>query len=267
MASSVPKGPSIDTVAWVETVLRRPLFTVCGSVTMKLTSGGIDSGAFPMCDSLRQVAENFRVETFWNAGSRKLGIENEVEDTIALSKPRTLFVDNMVRPDDDHSQFLILKAQDRSFRWKGISFTWSRSLAQIGHKLNRDPINLIYLDKASQSGLSYGLIMMFFQGDESRKWTKTLGKGRPCGHQYGKVNIFNREVSSLCPSSTGILQTTLAISIFVNYLGFSHLHLFTQSPSHFASLLRLNAFQWLTTSTLVGLGASTVQTQRFTLAL
>jgi hypothetical protein len=62
---------------------------------MKLTSGGIDKGAFPMCDSLAQLVENVRAGTLWNAGSRKLGIEIEVEDAIALSKPRALVVDNI----------------------------------------------------------------------------------------------------------------------------------------------------------------------------
>lgn len=79
------------------TVPRRPFFAFCGSVMTKLTSGGIDKGAFPMCDSLAQVAENVRTGTFWNAGSRKLGIEIEVEDAIALSKFRALVVNNIVR--------------------------------------------------------------------------------------------------------------------------------------------------------------------------
>ena len=81
----------------METVPRRPFLTVCGSVTTKLTSGGIDRGAFPMCDSLAQVVENVRAGTFWNAGSRKVGIEIEVEVAIALSKPRALVVDNIAR--------------------------------------------------------------------------------------------------------------------------------------------------------------------------
>ena len=66
-------------------------------MTTNLTSGGIDRGAFPMCDSLAQVLENVRAGTFWNAGSRKVGIEIEVEVAIALSKPRVLVVDNIAR--------------------------------------------------------------------------------------------------------------------------------------------------------------------------
>jgi hypothetical protein len=90
-------------------------------MTIKLTSGGIDKGAFPMCDSLAQVAENDRAGTFGKAGSRKHGIETEIEgeDAIALSKPRTLVVDNIARlwiMCSRRSQFLELKVKARDER-------------------------------------------------------------------------------------------------------------------------------------------------------
>jgi hypothetical protein len=64
-------------------------------MTVKLTSGGIDKGVFPTCESLADVVENVRAGTFWNAGSRKKGIEIEEEEAIALSKPRAVVVENI----------------------------------------------------------------------------------------------------------------------------------------------------------------------------
>ena len=44
---------------------------------MKLTPGGIDKGARPMCEERFGEAENERLETTGNAGRRNDGSENE----------------------------------------------------------------------------------------------------------------------------------------------------------------------------------------------
>jgi hypothetical protein len=65
---------------------------------VKLTSGGIESGARPICDGRAAEAENDREETAGNAGRRNAGMEMEAEGTevIALSKPLDRAVDSIV---------------------------------------------------------------------------------------------------------------------------------------------------------------------------
>jgi len=65
---------------------------------VKLTSGGIESGARPICDGRVAEAENDREETAGNAGRRNAGMEMEAEGTevIALSKPLDRAVDSIV---------------------------------------------------------------------------------------------------------------------------------------------------------------------------
>jgi hypothetical protein len=58
-----------------------------------LTSGGIDSGARPICDGRVAEAENDREETAGKAGRRNAGMETEA---IALSKPLDRAVDSIV---------------------------------------------------------------------------------------------------------------------------------------------------------------------------
>lgn len=63
---------------------------------MKLTSGGIDSGARPICDGRAVDAERDREETAGNAGRRNAGMETEGTEAIALSKPLDRAVDSIV---------------------------------------------------------------------------------------------------------------------------------------------------------------------------
>jgi len=61
--AKVPRGPSIATVDRADTAECRPFFGSWGGMTVKVTSGGIDNGAFPICDSCGKVAENDRLGT------------------------------------------------------------------------------------------------------------------------------------------------------------------------------------------------------------
>lgn len=61
----------------------------------KLTSGGIDKGARPICDWLEVVAENARNGATWKAGTRKEGIDIEEEEAIALSSPLALALESI----------------------------------------------------------------------------------------------------------------------------------------------------------------------------
>jgi hypothetical protein len=63
---------------------------------VKLTSGGIDNGARPICDGRVAEAENDREETAGNAGRRNAGMEAEGTEAIALSKPLDRAVDSIV---------------------------------------------------------------------------------------------------------------------------------------------------------------------------
>ncbi len=47
MPENEPRGPSIETVGLAETAECRPFLGICGSMTVKLTSGGIVKGALP----------------------------------------------------------------------------------------------------------------------------------------------------------------------------------------------------------------------------
>jgi hypothetical protein len=64
-------------------------------MTLKLTSGGIDNGARPICDGRHVEAENDREGAIGNAGSRKVGIETDGETAIALCKPFDRAVENI----------------------------------------------------------------------------------------------------------------------------------------------------------------------------
>jgi hypothetical protein len=63
---------------------------------VKLTSGGTESGARPICDGRVAEAENDREETAGNAGRRNAGMEAEGTEVIALSKPLDRAVDSIV---------------------------------------------------------------------------------------------------------------------------------------------------------------------------
>lgn len=52
-------------------------------MTVKLTSGGIDRGALPICDCVEVVAEKALAED-WKAGTRKAGIDMDGLELIAL---------------------------------------------------------------------------------------------------------------------------------------------------------------------------------------
>jgi hypothetical protein len=64
-------------------------------MTLKLTSGGIDNGARPICDGRHVEAENDREGPTGNAGSRKAGNETDGEVAIALSSPFDRVVENI----------------------------------------------------------------------------------------------------------------------------------------------------------------------------
>lgn len=81
---SVPNGPSTVTVGLSCACEGRPLLGIVGWMIEKLTSGGIDRGALPICDWLEVVAENALAGADWKAGTRKAGIEIDGDETIAL---------------------------------------------------------------------------------------------------------------------------------------------------------------------------------------
>ena len=64
---------------------------------VKLTSGGIDNGARPICDGRFIEEENDRVETAGNAGRRNAGIEAEGAEAIALSRPFDRAVESIAK--------------------------------------------------------------------------------------------------------------------------------------------------------------------------
>lgn len=85
-AGNKPNGPSTLTIgrgAPVEVLT----FFITGDKTSKLTSGGIDSGARPICDGSCVDAENDREGAKENAGSRNMGKEIEAVDLIAPPTP------------------------------------------------------------------------------------------------------------------------------------------------------------------------------------
>lgn len=61
---------------------------------VKLTSGGIDKGARPICDGRLVEAENDRDPT-GNAGRRNAGMEAVGAEAIALSSPLDRAVDSI----------------------------------------------------------------------------------------------------------------------------------------------------------------------------
>jgi hypothetical protein len=63
---------------------------------VKLTSGGIESGARPICDGRVAETENDREMTAGNAGRRNAGMKADGTKAIALSKPLELAVDSIV---------------------------------------------------------------------------------------------------------------------------------------------------------------------------
>lgn len=64
-------------------------------MTLKLTSGGIDKGARPICDGRHVEPENDREGVIGNAGSRKAGSEKDGEAAIALCTPCARVVENI----------------------------------------------------------------------------------------------------------------------------------------------------------------------------
>lgn len=66
-----------------------------GWMMEKLTSGGIDRGALPICDWLEVVAEKALAGADWKAGTRKAGIEMDGDEAIAL-KAGPRLVESMV---------------------------------------------------------------------------------------------------------------------------------------------------------------------------
>lgn len=82
---SLPSGPSTVTVGLCCAGERRPpFFGGVGWITEKLTEGGIDRGALPICDWLEVVAEKALAGAAWKAGTRKAGMETDGEEAIAL---------------------------------------------------------------------------------------------------------------------------------------------------------------------------------------
>lgn len=63
---------------------------------LKLTSGGIDIGARPICDGREVDEEKVRVEETEKDGRRKAGMEAEGAEIIALSRPFDRAVESMV---------------------------------------------------------------------------------------------------------------------------------------------------------------------------
>jgi len=86
-ASSIPNGPSISTVGLTAAGENRPFLGAAGGRIVKLTSGGIDNGARPICDGRFVDAENDRDWATGKAGRRNAGMEMEGAEAIALSSP------------------------------------------------------------------------------------------------------------------------------------------------------------------------------------
>jgi hypothetical protein len=67
-----------------------------GGRIVKLTSGGIDNGARPICEDRVVETENGRETTTGNAGRRNAGIETEGAEAIALSRAFDRAVESIV---------------------------------------------------------------------------------------------------------------------------------------------------------------------------
>ncbi len=91
----LPRGPSISTVGRAAIAEARPFFRTGGGRIVKLTSGGIDRGARPICDGRFEDAEKDREAKVGNDGRRKAGIEMEGAEAIALSSPWERALDNI----------------------------------------------------------------------------------------------------------------------------------------------------------------------------
>jgi hypothetical protein len=94
---SSPSGPLICTVDMA--FVRAPLPFTEGALTLKVTPGGIDSGAEPILDWHGAVEANPRaVAGCWKAGTRNSGIDSVVcgEAASKLRAQRRRAVENMV---------------------------------------------------------------------------------------------------------------------------------------------------------------------------
>ena len=93
---NIPKGPSIFTTGRAAIGEARPFFFAEGARIVKLTSGGIDNGALPICDGRFGVEENDREPTAGNAGRRNAGIETDGAEANARSRPFDRAVESIV---------------------------------------------------------------------------------------------------------------------------------------------------------------------------
>ena len=75
----LPSGPLMCTVDVGCVLLILPLFPCLGVITLNVTSGGIDSGAFPIFDRRGdEVAKLLNGEAGWKAGRRNEGRDTEL---------------------------------------------------------------------------------------------------------------------------------------------------------------------------------------------
>ena len=75
----LPSGPLMCTVDIGCVLLILPLFPCLGIITLNVTSGGIDSGAFPIFDRRGdEVAKLLNGEAGWKAGRRNEGRDTEL---------------------------------------------------------------------------------------------------------------------------------------------------------------------------------------------
>ena len=95
MLANVPNGPSICTVDRPATGDCPLFFFGVGGSIVKLTSGGIERGARPICDGREVDTEKDRRETIGKAGSRNNGKEIVDGETIAFPRPPDLAVENI----------------------------------------------------------------------------------------------------------------------------------------------------------------------------
>jgi hypothetical protein len=95
LKQNIPKGPSICTVDLAAIGEKYPFFLTGGGRTLKSTPGGIDRGAFPICDAREGEDEKEREEAIGKAGRRNAGMEAEEAEMIALSSPLLRAVESM----------------------------------------------------------------------------------------------------------------------------------------------------------------------------
>lgn len=92
----LPRGPVTTTVEEVLSDEERPFLVGAGGRMEKLTSGGIESGARPICDEQASELEKYRMVEPQNPGRRNEGTNVKVLELMILSRPFDRVVESIL---------------------------------------------------------------------------------------------------------------------------------------------------------------------------